>query len=264
MGTKAKDSLRKVANFGGNVGWYSTCYTPASEDDVLDILVRHPNVTVRAIGSGHSWSDVAANSEIAFDMSALNSVAPLKAKGENLVRVGAGCRLQDLLDRLHAATDRTLPTLGAIKKQTVSGAISTGTHGSGRQSLSHFVTAVRAVVFDPETGRPIVREFTDGPELLAARCGLGCFGVILSVDLQTVPKYLVAETLRTRHSVEEIISAFAENPLSNFVVWPYSATLLMFERKADKSDEVGKASGPDFWKRVQALGDRPYYPPPRF
>jgi hypothetical protein len=34
-------------------------------------------------------------------------------------------------------------------------------------------------------------------------------------------------------------------------------------RQAADLDEVGKASGPDFWKRVQALGDRPYYPPPR-
>ncbi|TAJ87824.1 MAG: TlpA family protein disulfide reductase [Reyranella sp.] len=32
-------------------------------------------------------------------------------------------------------------------------------------------------------------------------------------------------------------------------------------RQAADLDEVGKASGPDFWKRVQALGDRPYYPP---
>lgn len=34
-------------------------------------------------------------------------------------------------------------------------------------------------------------------------------------------------------------------------------------RQAADLDEVGKASGPEFWKRVQALGDRPYYPPPR-
>jgi hypothetical protein len=34
-------------------------------------------------------------------------------------------------------------------------------------------------------------------------------------------------------------------------------------RQAADLDEVGKASGPDFWKRVQALGDRPYYPPPK-
>lgn len=33
-------------------------------------------------------------------------------------------------------------------------------------------------------------------------------------------------------------------------------------RQAADLDEVGKASGPDFWKRVQELGDKPYYPPP--
>jgi len=34
-------------------------------------------------------------------------------------------------------------------------------------------------------------------------------------------------------------------------------------RQAADLDEVGKASGPDFWKRVQALGEKPYYPPPK-
>jgi hypothetical protein len=34
-------------------------------------------------------------------------------------------------------------------------------------------------------------------------------------------------------------------------------------RQAADLDEVGKAGGPEFWKRVQALGDKPYYPPPK-
>jgi FAD/FMN-containing dehydrogenase len=208
MAAESSDSLRKITNFGGNQGWYSICYTPASEAELLEILERDPGVTIRAIGSGHSWSDTAANSDIALDMSAFNSVTPIRTNGQDLVRVGAGCRLQDLLDRLHAATDRTLPTLGAIKKQTISGAISTATHGSGRQSLSHFVAAVRMVVFDA-SGHPVIREFTEGAELLATRCGLGCVGIILSVDLHTVPKYLVKETLRFYESVEQIIAAFA-------------------------------------------------------
>jgi hypothetical protein len=33
-------------------------------------------------------------------------------------------------------------------------------------------------------------------------------------------------------------------------------------RQAADLDEVGKASGPEFWERVRALGDRPYYTPP--
>lgn len=35
-------------------------------------------------------------------------------------------------------------------------------------------------------------------------------------------------------------------------------------RQAADLDAVGKASGPEFWQRVQALGDRSYYPPPDF
>jgi hypothetical protein len=34
-------------------------------------------------------------------------------------------------------------------------------------------------------------------------------------------------------------------------------------RQAADLDEVGKAGGPEFWERVQALGDKPYYPPPK-
>ena len=81
--------------------------------------------------------------EVSIDLRRFDAVEPFTRDAKNFVRVGAGCRLQDLLDRLHAATNQTLPTLGAIKRQTVAGAISTGTHGSGRQSLSHFVSRVR-------------------------------------------------------------------------------------------------------------------------
>src|SRR3569833_2895519 len=106
MGAEHSDKLKKITNYGGNRGWYSICYTPGSEAELLDILTRHPGVTIRAIGSGHSWSVTAANSDIALEMSAVISVTRVKASGDDLVRVGAGCRLQDLLNRLHAATDR--------------------------------------------------------------------------------------------------------------------------------------------------------------
>ena len=223
--------LKKIANFGGNQQWYSRRYRPESEAEILEIMKQNPHATIRAIGSGHSWSDVAANTDIAIDMSAFGSVELVTSGGEQLARVGAGCRLQHLLDKLHAMSGRTLPTLGAIKKQTISGVISTGTHGSGRQSISHFVVAVRAAVYDGSTGQPLVREFREGPELEAARCGLGCVGIILSVDLQTVPKYLVSETIRARKGLDEIVATFADQPLSNFVLLPYGWTFAMFERK---------------------------------
>lgn len=231
MNANSKGILKKIANFGGNQQWYSHCRRPETEGEILEIMQQNPRATIRAVGSGHSWSDVASNTDIVLDMGAFSSVQLVTENGEQRIRVGAGCRLQDLLDRVHATSDLTLPTLGAIKKQTISGAISTGTHGSGRQSLSHFVVAVRIAVFDQSTGHPVVREFRGGPELEAARCGLGSVGIILSVELPAVPKYLVSETIRRCKSVDEIVAAFSEQPLSNFVVTPYSWTFAMFERK---------------------------------
>lgn len=238
-------------NFGGNQRWYARRYQPRSEAELLDILGRHPGRTIKAIGSGHSWSGVAAGADIVLDMSAFDRVEPTTYDGHDIVRVGAGCRLQDLLDRLHAATDRTLPTLGAIKRQTISGAISTGTHGSGKQSLSHFATRVRMAVFDPQSGEPVIREFTEGPELLAARCGLGCLGIIVSVDLPTVPKYLAEETVRPCTGIDDAIRRFADHPLTNFLWSPYSWRMMAFERRV--SDRTALSPGDRLKARLQRL-----------
>jgi hypothetical protein len=102
----------------------------------------------RATASGLSDQNtrgvkIAAGADVCLELSRMTSVEPFVKDGRHFVRVGAGCTLQTLLDKLHAATDQTLPTFGAVKKQTIAGAISTGTHGSGLQSLSHFVTNVR-------------------------------------------------------------------------------------------------------------------------
>lgn len=223
--------MRRRTNFGGNQSWRSHCYQPASEAEVLEILQRHAAGRIRPVGSGHSWSDIAVCDDVSLDMGKFNDVRLYEKEGNKLVRVGAGCRLQTLLDRLHAISDRTLPTLGAIKRQTISGAVSTGTHGSGMQSLSHFVLAVRFAGYDPGTGEPRIFEYREGDELRAARCGLGCTGVILSLDVLTVPKYKVEETVQRGASLEHVLSRYKECPLTQFALMPYAWEYLIFERK---------------------------------
>lgn len=237
-GHDAAWSQEEIANFGGNLRWFSRVERPADEEAVGRLLESAQGETIRVISSGHSWSYIAAYSDIALDLSALDSIGPIE---NGRVRVGAGCRIQRLLDHLHANSDRTLPTVGVIKQQTVAGAISTGTHGSGKQSLSHFVTAVRMIVFDA-AGRPEVRNVTRDDELYAARCGLGCVGVILSVEFETVPKYWVAETVSTFQTVEQILGAYAEHPLSAIAFWPHENWLLVQRRRI-----VERPRGPFVW-----------------
>src|SRR5262249_17885752 len=121
-------------------------------------------------------------------------------------------------------------TLGAIKRQTVSGAISTGTHGSGMPSMSHFVAAVRVAAYDAG-GKPVIMRHDGGDGLLAARCALGCMGVILSVEIPTVLKYLVEETIRWHRSLADLIARYAERPLTQFILVPYAWAWLAWERR---------------------------------
>lgn len=243
-----KATEQQLTNFGGNVRWSSRLVRANSEAEVLELLETSAGKSIRVVSSLHSWSAIAAHADISLDLGALDTVALISSGGGDLVRVGAGCRLQSLLDRLHAMSNLTLPTLGAIKKQTIAGAISTGTHGSGRQSLSHFVAGVRMAVFDA-AGKPEIREITGGAELLAARCGLGCVGVLLSVDFETVPKYAVAETIRRYRTVDDIFAALDRHPLTAFAFWPHEGYLLVQERRVVERPPAG--IGP--WLKARAF-----------
>jgi FAD/FMN-containing dehydrogenase len=222
---------RALTNFGGNQTWRARCYQPRNEADVLAILARHRTGRVRVLGAGHSWSDVAVSSDVVLDMSGFSDVATFTKDGEIFARLGAGCRLQDVLDRLHATTERTLPTIGAITRQTVSGAISTGTHGSGRESLSHFVAGVRVAAYDA-SGAPAIFDYESGDELRASCCALGCMGVILSLDLRTVPKYQVEETMRSHETLDQVLGRIPDHPLTQFMLVPYRWDYVAWERSA--------------------------------
>ena len=222
-----------LVNFGGNQRWRASLYRPRDEREVLDILARHRSERVRAIGSLHSWSDVAAGADVALDMSAFDAVEHRAADG--VVRVEAGCRIKTLLERLHSSTDQTLPTLGVITSQTLAGVISTGTHGSGRQSLSHFVTAVRFAGYDA-SGTPAIFEYREGDELRAARCGIGSLGVILAIEMRTVPKYRIRDTVRILERVEDALALCEGYPLSQFAIVPYGWKIIAWERDTLRGD----------------------------
>ena len=113
---------------------------PTSVEELVEIVqaAERDGVTVRAAGSGHSWSDVALTR--GFLIQPTGMTAPLdlqeellkagRAETEPLVRVQAGMRIRDLnahLDSLGLA----LPNMGGYDGQTLAGVISTATHGSG-------------------------------------------------------------------------------------------------------------------------------------
>ena len=104
------------------------------------------------------------------------------------VRVLAGTRLHVLNPALQAL-GLALPNLGDIDRQTISGAIATGTHGTGAR-LQGIAAAVCGLTLVLADGSTLTCSADVEPEVFAAaRVGLGALGVVTEVELQCVPAF---------------------------------------------------------------------------
>ncbi len=220
-----------LKNFGQNQDLQPTAaYTPADEAEVLEILNRHRGQRVRAVGRLHSWSEAVLADGVLLDLRELNTVE-LRSEGDQLVgTVGAGCQIKRLLDEL-GRQGATLPSLGLITVQTVAGAISTGTHGSGRHSMSHYIVGVRLARFDGNTGEAIVEEVSEGQALRAARCSLGSLGIILSVRIRCRKQYNIQEYLGEYSSLSEVLRREPSLPLQQFFLIPWRWSYIAQHRR---------------------------------
>ncbi|AKU17919.1 D-arabinono-1,4-lactone oxidase [Luteipulveratus mongoliensis] len=166
-------------------------YAPRDTADVASAvaLAARTGRKVKPIGSGHSFTAIGEPVDLQLQLHGLSGIVSHDA-ATGRVRVRAGTPLHVLNPALEAL-GLAMPNLGDIDRQTISGALSTGTHGTGLRftGLSGFVTGVEMVLADGS----IVR-YDDGhrPDLVpAAAPGLGALGVITEYELQCVPAFLL-------------------------------------------------------------------------
>jgi L-gulono-1,4-lactone dehydrogenase len=164
---------------------------PRSREELAEAVARAAasGQPVRAAGSGHSFTGIALTEGTMLRLDRLDrELAADRASG--LVKVEAGIVLGELnrrLDRLGLAFEN----LGDIDRQTLAGAISTGTHGTGSrfQNLSAQVEAIELVLADG--GSLELTAASDREAFRAARVGLGALGVIYAITVRTVPTYTI-------------------------------------------------------------------------
>ena len=108
--------------------------------------------------------------------------------------IWAGTRISDLGEPL-LAQGRALANQGDIDRQAIAGAVSTGTHGTGRKHGS-FSAAVRAMELMRADGELVTIDAAEPERLRAAALSLGLLGVLTRVTLATVPAYKLRERTR--------------------------------------------------------------------
>jgi len=185
---------------------------------------------VSVAGSGHSFTDTAICEGTMIDARALRGTIDADTS-TGLVKVGGGTVIAELNEELHRL-GLAQENLGDIDKQTIAGAISTATHGTGAKlrNLAAQVEGLEMVLADGS-----VRELTpaNGDLLRAARVGIGALGAISAVTLSCVPAF-VLHRVDASQPREEVLDSFEqraeEHDHFELFTFPYADSALVLER----------------------------------
>jgi FAD-linked oxidoreductase len=207
---------------------------PTSVDELI-ALVRDAHdrgLRVKPIGAGHSFSGIALAPGIQLDLSALSGLLAVDAAA-GTATFAAGTRLRQIpaLLRPHSLA---MENLGDIDAQTISGAISTGTHGTGSafRGLSAQIVAATLVTADGtllSVGGTSVNGGANADLLPAVQLGLGALGVIVDLTIACVPAFLL-RALERPEPVEAVLEQFDERSRGvdhfEFYWFPHTDTAL--------------------------------------
>ncbi|MEJ1087224.1 D-arabinono-1,4-lactone oxidase [Microbacterium sp. Mu-80] len=151
-------------------------------------------LTIKAVGAGHSFTGIAVAPGVLLELDDLQGVVSVDAAAGRITLLG-GTRLHRIPELLRPH-GLAMENLGDIDRQSITGAISTGTHGTG-SGFGGIATQVRGVTLITAAGEFLRIDETHNSELLpAAAVGLGALGIIVEVTLQCVPAF-------TLHAIDE-------------------------------------------------------------
>lgn len=202
---------------------------PTSVEEVQAVVraAGDRGLTVKAVGAGHSFTDIAATIGVMVDVAALDGLLGVDTE-RHRATLGAGTnlyRLPALLDPHGLA----LENMGDIDRQTIAGATSTGTHGTGARfrGLAAQIVAMKLVTAD---GGVLTISETENAELLpAARLGLGALGIMVEATLQCVPSFLL-KAIEHPEPFDEVLDTFEQRAVESdhfeFYWWPHTDTVM--------------------------------------
>ncbi|MEV5068543.1 FAD-binding protein [Microbacterium sp. LMI12-1-1.1] len=152
------------------------------------------HIPVKAVGAGHSFTGIAVAPGALLELRDLSGLVSVDAD-RGRVTLLAGTRLHRI-PALLAPFGLAMENLGDIDRQSIAGAISTGTHGTGARFGGIAAQVVGATLVTASGDLLAVNE-DENPELVpAVALGLGALGILVDVTLQCVPAYVL-------HAVEQ-------------------------------------------------------------
>lgn len=206
-------------NWAGNIVFSTDdLRRPETVEELQQVVRGAP--TVRAIGTGHSFSPVADTTGTM--VSTRNLRLPVDIDAARAVAVVPGGATYAQVSTVLHEQGWALHNLGSLPHISVAGACSTGTHGSGstNASLASAVVGLELVRADGE-----LLEVHEGhPDFLGMVLSLGALGVVTRMWLKLEPTFDVSQEVlldvplvrAVEHAEEILASAYSVSIFSSF------------------------------------------------
>ncbi len=234
-----------MKNWAGNLNFNpEKIFEPQSISDIQAMVneAGKNNKTIRPIGSGHSWTGLVASDDYFFHLNEMQGITRCD-QTNSTVTAFAGTKLSRFGDEAFAH-GFSMENQGDIDKQSLAGAMSTGTHGTGigLQSVSNQARELKMVLASGEI--QTINTAHDENLYQAARVSFGSLGLIAEATLKLVPAYKLKVTSfaeemdRALLKLSERLAKHRHLEMFYFPVGDWSMVKMM-----DKTDEPVHKNG---------------------
>ncbi|MBK9452195.1 MAG: FAD-binding protein [Bacteroidetes bacterium] len=239
----------KWSNWSGSVRFQpNEILYPENEAEVAAIVKRcaAEGKRIRTVGAAHSFTRLIETGDVLISLDKMSGIISVDKEKHTAV-VWAGTRLRDFGPLAHAE-GLALVNQGDIDVQSVAGAFSTGTHGTGLEfgTLSTCILGLTLVTANGEILQVNAKE--NAHLLPAVRISLGCLGIITRMELQLRPIYklkYVAKKAKLDDVLAQLEDYKTRNRNFEFYWFPFTQTVQT--KETNITDEPPKKSGIGKW-----------------
>ena len=256
--TGASDSVNGWQNWSKSLPLQKAQILVPDDAAALAKIIRQTDGGVRPVGSGHSWTGLVPCDGAIVKLDKFNAVGEIDRAAQT-AWLGAGARLKDLSPQL-AEQGLAFRNLGDIDVQSLAGATSTATHGTGR-ALPCLAAEILGVRMITGTGEPMEISARENAELLpAAQVALGALGILTEIQMQLIGRHKLHRRVwftpyeKLRVDAQQL---FADNRNFEFFYLPFSGQAMCIAHNITEAEDTPRAhdESDDAVMQLKALRD---------
>lgn len=237
--------MKEWTNWSGSVVTLPSKQVSVSSEDQLVSLLKHSDGPLRMVGTGHSFTPIAAVD--GGTLAKLDGFDHVIQSDQSKARIGAGARLGDISEKLHTL-GLALSNMGDINDQALGGALATATHGTGLGFGCYSSMLSELTVIDCRGDKRLLSRDLDADLFRAMAVGIGTGGVVTEAEMQLTQPYRL-DRKRYAIALDDLLDDFSARMTAcrnvEFYYITGSGQALVFESDASDAPLVERPKDRD-------------------